>query len=147
MTTGRRDAVRDLLVAQPAQELGRAWQGASLRQKLAEQLTVPCLDPLRIAIAERPPDLARDGTSEEAAAHPDPSVDLPSVDGQPSFREGTLPGEDVRVDRVDERPVAIENERTHQLGGARLRSDRQLTTTKGRRTLRPYWSDHLTRGF
>src|SRR5204862_1709317 len=105
MTTGRRDAVRDLLVAQPAQELGRAWQGASLRQKLAEQFTVPCLDPLRIAIAERPPDLARDGTSEEAAAHPDPSVDLPSVDGQPSFGEGTLPGEDVRVDRVDERPV------------------------------------------
>src|SRR5256886_15852175 len=54
----------------------------------------------------------------------------------------------MRVHRVDERPVEIENERTHRLVGARLRSGRQLTAAKGSRRLRHYiWSDHLTRNF
>src|SRR5205814_197571 len=148
MTTGRRDAVRDLLLAQPAQELDRAWQGTALRQKLAKELAVARLDPLGIAIAEWSPDLARDGTGEEATAHPDPPVDLPSVDGQAGLGEGALPREDVRIDRVDERPVEIENERTHRLVGARLRLGSQLTTAKASRRLRYYiWSVHLTRGF
>src|SRR5689334_14009545 len=39
-------------------------------------------------------------------------MDPPTVDRQSDFREGALPGEDVRIDGIDERAVEIEDERT-----------------------------------
>ncbi len=130
------DAVGDLLFAQPAQELDRAGQRPALWQELAEELAVARLDPASVGVAERPADLAGDGAGEEAPAHPDPTVDLPPVDRQAGLRERTLPRENVRVDGVDQGPVEIENERTHPLLEARLRSRRDLTAGTTRRRLR-----------
>lgn len=142
------DPVRNLLLAQPAQKLDRAGEGAAVWEKLAEKLAVPCLDPFRVAVAERPPDLTRNCASKKAPAHPDTPVDLPAIDRESGFRQGALPREDVRVDGVDERSVEIENERTHGLLAPRLPPRQELTAAKGSRRLRPYiWSDHLTRGF
>ena len=72
------------------------------------------LDLLGLLGRERPPDLARDGAGEQAAAHPDPPVDAPAVDRHPRLVERALPREDVRVDRVDERAVEVEDERGHR---------------------------------
>ena len=71
------------------------------------------LDPAGVAIAQGPPDLACDRAREEASAHPNAPVDFPAVDREAGFRERALPGEHVRVNGVDERPVEIKNESAH----------------------------------
>ena len=73
------------------------------------------LDRLRLLSRELPPHLARDRAREQPAAHPDPAVDPPAVDRHPLLRERPLPREHMRVDRVDERSVEIEDQRLRQL--------------------------------
>jgi len=71
---------------------------------------------------ERVPDLARDGTREQASAHPDAPVDAPPVERQARLGERQLPREDVRIHAVDEGSVEVEDERAH---GAVLRATRR----------------------
>src|SRR2546426_277777 len=111
--TRGRDAVRDSCLPQLAQELDRAGQRPALDQDLAEDLAVTALDRLRFVVAERPADLPRHRAREQTAAHTDATVDLPAVDGHAGLAKRALPGEDVRVHGVDERPVQIEDERAH----------------------------------
>src|SRR5438477_5215218 len=72
---------------------------------------MPGLDPAGVDVVQWSSDLARDRTGEETAAHADAAVDLPAIDGQPRLRQRPLPREDVRVHRVNERPVEIEDQR------------------------------------
>ena len=68
------------------------------------------LDRLRLLIGQRAPDLPCRASGEKAAAHPDAEMDPPAVDRQAPLGDRALPGEDVCVDRVDERAVEIEDE-------------------------------------
>ena len=72
---------------------------------------MPLLDRLCLLIGQRAADLPRRGSREESTAHPDSAMDPPAVDRQSHLVESALPGEDVSVDRVDERSVEIEDER------------------------------------
>ena len=47
------------------------------------------------------------------SAHPDPAVHAPAVDRHARLRQRLLPGEDVRVHGVDQRPVEIEDQCAH----------------------------------
>ena len=58
--------------------------------------------------------LTPDRAREEPAAHPDPAVDAPAVDGHVAFLERLLPREHVRVDGVHEGPVEVEDQRRHR---------------------------------
>src|SRR5712691_6235280 len=78
----RRDPVRDLALAELAQQLDGPRQRPPLRQQLTEELTVPLLHPLRLVRPERPTYLARDRTREQPAAHADPPMNAPGVDGK-----------------------------------------------------------------
>src|SRR6266496_3395149 len=100
--------MRDARVAKIAQELDRARQRAALGKQLAEELTVALLDQSRLRVRQGAPDLAGDGTREEPAAHADPPVDLPAVDGQTGLRQSPLPSEDVPVHGVHQGPVQVE---------------------------------------
>src|SRR2546422_2702031 len=53
MPPGCGDAVGDLLLAQPAQELDRAWEWPAFRKELAKELAVACLDPAGVIVIER----------------------------------------------------------------------------------------------
>jgi hypothetical protein len=109
--------VRDAAVAQLLQDLDRAGQRTPLlrRVQLAEQAIVQVLDRARLLVGEVVPELAADGAGEEAAAHPDLAVDAPAVDRHSALLERLLPGEDVRVDRVDERAVEVEDQCRHKV--------------------------------
>jgi hypothetical protein len=74
---------------------------------------VPALKAAGLLRADLAPDLARHCPREEAAAHPDAPVDPPPVDRHARFRQGLLPGEHVRVHRVHQRPVEVEDEAEH----------------------------------
>ena len=89
----------------------RAGKRPPLGQQLVEDPPVAGLDRLGLLARELAADLAGDRAREEAAAHPDPAVDPPAVDRHPLLGERALPGEDVRVDRVDERAVEVEDQR------------------------------------
>ncbi len=56
-------------------------------------------------------ELARQRCHEQAAAHPDPPVNLPPRQIYPDLLHRLAPGDDVLVDAVDQRPVEIEQER------------------------------------
>src|SRR4029077_630883 len=110
MASGCRDPVRDATVAQIAKQLDRAGERTAIGEERPEELAVSGLDALRFIVGQRPSRLPRNRPSEEPAAHSDTPVDLPTVDCQSRFSERPLPGEDVAVDRIDERPVEIEDE-------------------------------------
>src|SRR5437773_3284540 len=109
----RCDPVGHTVLAQPAEEFDGTRQGSPLREQLAEKCTVAALDALRLVVGQRPARLARDGSGEQSAAHPDATMDAPSLDRKTGFGERLLPREDVRVDRVDEGPVEVEDQRLH----------------------------------
>src|SRR5690606_2341114 len=48
---------------------------------------------------------------EQAAAHADPAMDAPDRELDADLFEGVVPGKDVLVDAVDQRPVEVEKER------------------------------------
>ncbi len=85
----------------------------ALWQELPKQFSVSLLQSLRLGRRDFPPQLTRHRAGEQASAHPDTPVNAPAVDREPHLRQGSLPGEHVRVDRVDERSVEIEDECRH----------------------------------
>ena len=111
--------MHDRPAAEVGEQLARARQRAPLGEQLAEDPA-----PWRCWIASvssaessRPTSRAT-AAREQAAAHPDPPVDPPAVDRHPLLGERALPGEDVRVDRVDQRPVEIEDQGPRHASGA-----------------------------
>jgi hypothetical protein len=60
---------------------------------------------------ERPVELAGQRGHEQPAAHADPAVDLPHRQVDVHARQSLAPGDHVLVDRVDQRPVEVEQER------------------------------------
>ena len=108
---GGGDAVRDPFRPQEGEQLAGARQRPSIGQELAEQCAVALLDHLGLVIAHRTSGLARDRAGEQAAAHPDPAVDAPAIDRQARLREGSLPREDMRIHRIDQRAVEVEDQR------------------------------------
>jgi hypothetical protein len=71
---------------------------------------VALLDLLDLGVAQRTTQLACDSTREQAAAHADAPMDAPAFDRQARLGQRPLPGEDVRVDGVDQRAVEVEDE-------------------------------------
>src|SRR5207247_3907136 len=110
----RRDPVRDSLVAQRAEQRDRAGEGSPFGEEFAKELTVPRLDEAGLGVAQRFSDLASHRPGEEPTAHADTAVDLPSVDRETGLGERSLPGKHVRVYRVDERSVEVEDQRSHR---------------------------------
>ena len=92
------------------EQLDRAGQRASLRQQLAVQLTVAGLDLLDLVVAQWPADLARHGPGEQPPAHANAPMDPPTFQRQPGFRQGPLPGEDMRIDGIDQRAIQVEDQ-------------------------------------
>src|SRR5439155_21635896 len=137
-TAGRRDAVRHRSRVEESEQLDGAGQRAAFREEAAKQLTVPTLDDLGLVRRDLAADPACDAAREQAAAHADTTVDAPAVDGETGFGESALPGEDVRVDGVDQRPVEIENQRLHADGAQRQRGPGCPShDTRGPSTLKP----------
>ncbi len=102
--------------AQAGEERDGSGKRTPLREQLLEDPAVARLERHRLLVGELASDLACDRAREEAAAHPDPAVDPPAVDRHPLVGERPLPREHVRVDRVDERAVEIEDQRArHRL--------------------------------
>ena len=115
----------DAGLAQLREQLDSSRQRPPLREQLTEELAVARLDRFRFLRRERPAELAGDRPREEAAAHTHPAVDPPAIDRHRRLGECALPGEDVRVDGVHERPVQVEDQRSHSanlVGGATRRS-------------------------
>ena len=112
---GRRDAVHDPAPAEGGQQLDGAGQRPPFGQDLAEDLTVPALQPGRLVVRQAPPDLAGDRAGEQPAAHADPAVDPPAVDRMARLEQCALPGEHVRVDGVHEGAVQVEDQRAHRV--------------------------------
>ena len=107
--------MRDFRFAQAAEQRDCAGQRSPIGKQLAEQLAVPALQGLGLRRRQVVADLARHRAGEQAPAHPDAAVDAPAVDRHAGFVERLLPGEDVGVDRVDQRSVEIEDERPHRV--------------------------------
>ena len=105
--------MQDARLAQVPEQLDGALKRPPRRHQQVKQLCVAALERIGLFRRERAPDLARDGASEEPAAHADAAMDAPAVDRHPGLGERLLPGKDVRVDGVHERPVEIEDERAH----------------------------------
>src|SRR5262245_56219089 len=84
-----------------------------LGEELSEELSVARLHRLDLVRRQRSTDLARHRAREETSAHSHSAVYAPAIDRQLDLCKGALPGEDVRVDRVDERPVQVEDQRRH----------------------------------
>ena len=103
----------DLFLAQVTEQLDRAGKGTPFRHQLLVNDAVPLLQLLGLAVRERAADLVARRLRQQAAAHPDEPVHLPAFDRHPRFGEHPLPRERVAVDRVDERPIEVENHRTH----------------------------------
>jgi hypothetical protein len=127
--TRRGDAIDNTTLAKLREQLDRARKRSALRQQLAEQLAVPLLHRLDLGVVERTAGLASDRAGEQAAAHADPPVDPPAVDGDARLGERLLPGEHVGVDGVDERSVEIEDHRCHSI----VRWPRALAARPSRR--------------
>ena len=109
------------------QQLDRAGQRPPFGQDLAEDLAVPALQQDRLVIGQAAADLTGDGPREQSAAHADPAMDPPAVDRVARLEQRALPGEDVRVDGVDEGPVQVEDQRSH--GGSMAGHRRPWTAT------------------
>src|SRR5260370_687867 len=74
----------------------------------------PLRTPTLNILPRRPPSARdRQGAREEAATDAGAAVDAPGVDGHSRFLERLLPGDDVLVDRVDQRPIEVEDESAH----------------------------------
>ena len=84
-----------------------------MRHHLLEQLGVTLLKRIGLARRERPAQLTRDGAGEQPSAHADAAMYAPAVDRHLGLGQRLLPGEDVRVDGIHQRPVEIEDERAH----------------------------------
>ena len=101
----------------PARRRGEKLDGAGERppigQDLAEDLAVTALERFGLGVGQVPPDLARDRAGEQAATHPDPTVDPPAIDRMAGLRQRPLPGEHMGVDGVHEGPIEIEDEGAH----------------------------------
>jgi len=106
--------------------VNRAGERAPRWRESAEDLAMPPLEELRFLAGQLPSDLSRHGAREEAATHADAAVDAPGVDGHSSLLERLLPSDDVLVDRVDQRPIEIEDESAH---GASLRAGSTAVTS------------------
>ena len=66
--------------------------------------------PLERRLVDRASELALELGGEQPAAHPDLAVDAPDRQLDSGFAEREMPGADVVVDAVDQRPVEIEEE-------------------------------------
>src|SRR2546425_3097461 len=113
VATRGRDAVRYAGIAKPPEKLDRPGQRTALGQEIAKERAVARLDALGLIVAERSSGLPSDGPREETAAHSDAPVHLPALDAEPRLGERPLPREDVRVDRVHQRSVKIEDQGAH----------------------------------
>ena len=103
----------DPALAEAGQELDGAREGPAVGQDLPVDLAVAALKDLGLGIGQAATDLARDRAGEQPTAHPDPSMDPPTVDRMAGFEQRPLPSEDVGVDGVDEGPVEIEDQGAH----------------------------------
>ena len=112
-TAGGRDSERDLLRAQGAQQFDGPGQGAAFGQELPEQFAVALQENFLLCGIDLAPEFACGRARSQAAAHADAPMDAPSIDREAAFRERPLPGEHVRVNRVDQRAVEIEDQRLH----------------------------------
>jgi hypothetical protein len=54
-------------------------------------------------------EFAGDGSSEEAATHPDATMNAPTIDSHSCLCKGSLPRKDVCIDGIDETSVKIKN--------------------------------------
>ena len=116
----RGDRERDAVRAQRVEQLDRATQRPARRRELPVEHAVARLQPLRLHQVDLRADLGRRLLRQQVAAHPEAPVDPPAVDGEIDLCEGHLPGHDVRIDRVDERPVEVEDQRVHGKGSGRV---------------------------
>ena len=107
--------IEDLLGAQGAQQLDRPGQRTAFGQELPEQFAVALEQRFLFRGSDLAPELAGGRARGEAAAHADAPMDAPSVDGKADFRERALPGEHVRVNRVDQRAVEVEDQCLHHV--------------------------------
>ena len=114
--SGRRPEVRNperhAARLQVRQQLDRAGQRPPLGQQLAVQLAVARLDLLDLVVTQRPADFARDRPREQPAAHANAPMDPPALQRQPGLGQRPLPGEDVRIDGVDQRAIEVEDQRS-----------------------------------
>src|ERR671931_703137 len=106
---------------QLGQEFDRVGERPSLRKQLAKEFSVAGLDCLDLGRRERPGQLARHRSCEEATTHANAAMDPPAVDRQACLGQRALPGENVGVDRVDQRSVQVEDQRWHRLEPTRAR--------------------------
>jgi hypothetical protein len=114
---GRGDSMGDLVRPEEFQQFDRSGQGAAYGKKLCKKLSVAPLQRLGLFRTEFPPQLAANSTGKEAAAHPDPAMDLPTIDRQVCFGKGELPRKNVSVHCVNEGAIKIENECLHGWNG------------------------------
>src|SRR5947208_9357086 len=104
------DPVRDAPAAKVLEQLPGPGQRAPVRKQLAKDGAVSELDVFDLLSGELTPDLACDAPREQAAAHSDSTMDSPAVDRHPFRGKRALPGENVCIDRVDKRPVEVEDQ-------------------------------------
>jgi hypothetical protein len=84
-------------------------------------------DQLRLQL---PIQLARQRVDEQAAAHPDPPVDLPHGQVDADSLKRIAPGDDVLVDAVHQGSIEIEQKRRLAAVG-RIHADNRLTAARG----------------
>jgi hypothetical protein len=111
---GGGDAVGDALSSEVPKEVRRSGENGAVRQELTEQLAVPPLHRLDLFRVEVPPHLPGYRPGEQTAAHPDLPMDPPPLDREARLGQGTVPREDVRVHRIDQGSVEIEDQAAHE---------------------------------
>src|SRR5262245_53727309 len=97
--------------AQSLERIGGAGQRPRGRDELAKNLGVPTVDRLGLLRGQLPPGIALGVADDKFPARPDVAVQAEAVHGNSSLGESLLPGEYMRVDGVDQRPVQIEEQR------------------------------------
>src|SRR5688572_14981822 len=105
--------MRHILVPQECEQFPSAGERPTLGQQLAKQRAVTPLDRLCFGVRKSSTRLAGNGPREQAAAHPDASVDAPAIDWQPGLGKRALPGKYMGIDGVDQRSVEVEDQRLH----------------------------------
>src|SRR6185369_1004172 len=106
----RGDAVDDLVAPERFEQLDGAGERPPFGEDLAEDLAVAPLQRLALVVRQAATDLARHRPGEQPAAHPDPPMDPPAVDRKVDLEQRPLPRMDVRIDRVHERPIEVEDQ-------------------------------------
>ena len=97
--------------AQGRQQLGGAGQWSDAVKATDERVAVQFRERRDHLPIELSVELAGERVYEQAAAHPDPAVDLPHGQADTHALERVAPGDHVLIDAVDERSVEVEQKR------------------------------------